>query len=138
MNPLANQVADGASAIVAGSSPSPVAIESVFDMVLNGGPLMIPIALCSIVSIAFVVERSIRLREGELGSMRYGKRILSQLDEGGPELALKACEHDSKPLGRVYHGYSCLEGFGSPAPWHGFCSSACEQRASSGDCDRQS
>ena len=34
-------------------------LNSVFDMVLNGGPLMIPIGLCSIVSLAFVVERAV-------------------------------------------------------------------------------
>ena len=105
----------GASPIItgaAGSIQTPVEIESVFDMVMNGGPLMLPIALCSIVSIAYVVERSIRLREGELGSTRYGKRILAQLDEGGPERALEACERESKPLGRILH--AGLKRFSSP------------------------
>ena len=80
---------------------APVALDSVFDMILNGGPLMVPIAFCSIVSIAFVVERSIRLREGELGSKRYGKRILESLEAGGPEKALLACDAEERPLGRV-------------------------------------
>ena len=62
---------------------------------------MAPIALCSVISIAFVVERSIRLREGELGSKRYGSRILQSLESGGPEEALEACDRDPKPLGRV-------------------------------------
>ena len=42
-----------------------IELDSLFDMVVNGGPLMIPIALCSVVALAFTVERSIRLRDGE-------------------------------------------------------------------------
>ena len=37
-----------------------VELESLLDMVINGGPLMIPIAFCSVISLAYIVERSIR------------------------------------------------------------------------------
>jgi len=83
------------------SAAAPVELESVFDMVLNGGPLMFPIALCSVIALAFIVERSIRLRDGELGSRRYGKGILDALASGGPGAALDFCQRGSKPLGRV-------------------------------------
>lgn len=79
----------------------PLTLDSVFDMVLNGGPLMIPIALCSIVAVMYVVERSIRLRGNELGSAGYGKRILEVADARGPGDALRACEEDPRPLGRI-------------------------------------
>jgi len=79
----------------------PLELDSVFDMVLNGGPLMIPIALCSVIAVAYVVERSIRLRPGELGSKRYGERIVALLNNDGPAKALEACQRESKPLGRV-------------------------------------
>ena len=85
----------------AAPAAEPIALDSMFDMVLNGGPLMIPIALCSVVSIAYIVERSIRLREGQLGSKGYGRRILSALEESGPVNALEACERESRPLGRI-------------------------------------
>ena len=55
---------------------SPQNISSVYDMVWNGGPLMWPLAACSIVALAYVVERSIRLREGELGSKSYARSIV--------------------------------------------------------------
>ena len=91
------------TALAAANAPanSAVDLKSLFDMVLGGGPLMIPIALCSIVSVAFVVERSIRLRDGELGSKRYGKNILATLKSHGPKDALELIEKRSKPLGRV-------------------------------------
>jgi biopolymer transport protein ExbB len=88
-------------AAVSSTGAPPAELGSVFDMVLDGGPLMIPIALCSVVSVAYIVERSIRLREGELGSRHYGRRILDVLTADGPGKAQELCERDSKPLGRV-------------------------------------
>jgi len=81
--------------------PAQAQIESVFDMVLAGGPLMIPIALCSVVALSYAVERSVRLREGELGSKRYGTRIVESLASEGPGGALSICDKDSRPLGRI-------------------------------------
>ena len=80
---------------------APAQIESVFDMILNGGPLMLPIALCSVVSLAYVVERSIRLRDGELGSKRFGDKIVGVLRADGPQSAVELCDRATKPLGRV-------------------------------------
>jgi len=80
---------------------SAMQLDSVFDMVLNGGPLMIPIAFCSVIAVAYVVERSIRLRGGELGSKSYGERIVALLNNDGPDKALEACQSGAKPLGRV-------------------------------------
>ena len=76
-------------------------IESVFDLLIAGGPLMIPIALCSIVALSYAVERSIRLRDGELGSKGYGKRIVETLSTNGPREALEICDRESRPLGRI-------------------------------------
>ncbi len=76
-------------------------IQSVFDMVQNGGPLMWPLALCSVVALAFVVERAIRLRESELGSRRYGRSIVDALAARGPAGALAVVSGERRPLGRV-------------------------------------
>ena len=80
---------------------SPLELQSVLDLILNGGPLMIPIALCSVISIAYIVERSIRLREGELGSKRFGRSILDTLASNGRAQALETCHSGAKPLGRI-------------------------------------
>ena len=76
-------------------------LNSVFDMVMNGGPLMVPIALCSIVALAYSVERSIRLRPSELGTQRLGRDILAAVDQGGPAAALEVCQTKPKPLARI-------------------------------------
>jgi biopolymer transport protein ExbB len=76
-------------------------LRSVFDMVMNGGPVMIPIALCSVVALAYGVERWVRLRPSELGTKRLGRDILAAIDSGGPAAALEECRRREKPLARI-------------------------------------
>jgi biopolymer transport protein ExbB len=78
-----------------------VELESLLDMVMNGGPLMVPIALCSVISLAYIVERSIRLRSGQLGSHGLGREILDGLTASGPARAIELCEKRPRPLSRI-------------------------------------
>ncbi|MEM8713215.1 MAG: MotA/TolQ/ExbB proton channel family protein, partial [Planctomycetota bacterium] len=76
--------------------------ESLQDLILRGGPLMIPIALCSLVALAFSIERWIGLRTGNLGSNKLGRQIVEVAEQSGSQAALRLCnEHGSKPLARV-------------------------------------
>ncbi|MCB9898888.1 MAG: MotA/TolQ/ExbB proton channel family protein [Planctomycetes bacterium] len=79
----------------------PVRLDSLFDIVLSGGPLMIPIALCSIVALAYIVERSVRLRTGRLASSRFEDELLSALRTGGPQTALGVCDSAGVAQARV-------------------------------------
>lgn len=81
--------------------PAPLQLDSLYDIAKSGGILMWPILLCSVVALAFIVERSIRLRERELGSPRYGRTILDALVVGGTARALEACAREPLPLGRI-------------------------------------
>ena len=76
-------------------------IDSVYDMIWSGGPLMWPLALCSVVALAYVVERAIRLRASELGSQRYGREILDALVARGTAGALARVSAEPRPLGRI-------------------------------------
>ena len=90
--------------LASSTTPTPDAgtnLSSLFDMLIDGGPMMVPIALCSVVALAYTVERSIRLRDGELGSQRLGDSIVAALRSDGPQNALDICDRTSKPLGRV-------------------------------------
>jgi len=83
------------------AAPEIVRLDSLFDIAQSGGLLMWPILLCSVVALTFIVERSIRLREGELGSTRLGRAILDALVAGGPARALEECERTPSPLARI-------------------------------------
>jgi biopolymer transport protein ExbB len=90
----------------------PQSISSVYDMIWNGGPLMWPLAACSIIALAYVVERTIRLREGELGSRSYARSILDALTQRGTAGALERCAAEPRPLGRVLQ--AALQRAGKP------------------------
>ena len=77
-----------------------VKLDTLYDITVSGGPLMWPIAFSSIVALAYIVERSIRLRDRELGSLAYGRTIVDALVQGGPARALAACGKEL-PLGRI-------------------------------------
>jgi biopolymer transport protein ExbB len=98
---LATQLDPAAAAPPAGAAPAPIVLDSITDMLWNGGPLMIPIALSSVVALTYLVERSLRLSQSALGSTAYGRGILAALTAGSPRAALERCEADPRPLGRV-------------------------------------
>ena len=91
---------------------SPQNISSVYDMLWHGGPLMWPLAVCSIIALAYVVERSIRLRENELGSKSYARSIVDAFTQRGTEGAFQVLKDRPRPLGRVLQ--AGLQRAGSP------------------------
>jgi biopolymer transport protein ExbB len=76
-------------------------LDSVFELVKSGGPLMIPIGLCSVVALAYATERWVRLRPGLLGSGGFAKRVLHEIESGGASAALALCIKNGTPLARV-------------------------------------
>ena len=58
---------------------------STWELVRKGGPLMVPIALCSLIALAYALERFINLR---------GERVMPRAFTEALEKALKSGEHD--------------------------------------------
>lgn len=83
------------------ANPSAPELHSVLDMIIGGGPLMVPIALCSVVSLAYVVERWVRLRADQLGSRAFGRTIVEAYDARGAGEALSLCNREENSLSRV-------------------------------------
>jgi len=76
-------------------------LTSLYDMLMDGGPLMVPIGLCSIVALAYTVERSVRLRAGRLGTERQGRKIVAGVRQGGARGGIELVDGDATPLARV-------------------------------------
>lgn len=86
----------------AAAEPAPQAsMESLFDLALSGGPLMVPIAACSVIAFAFAVERWLRLRPIYLGSARFGRSVVAAVQDTGVSSAIELCESKSSPLARI-------------------------------------
>ncbi|MEZ5973660.1 MAG: MotA/TolQ/ExbB proton channel family protein [Planctomycetota bacterium] len=76
-------------------------LQSLYEMILNGGPLMIPIGLCSVVALAFVVERFTRLRTGAIGKPRFAEEVEGLARNQGAAAALERCRQAGTPLARI-------------------------------------
>lgn len=72
----------------------------------TGGFLMIPIALCSVIMVAFVFERLVSLRSGRIIPKPFVTRILQQIREGqlDREQALILCEENGSPVAEIFAG----------------------------------
>ena len=44
------------------TSADSVALHSIWDFIVKGGPMMVPLAVCSLLALAVIVERLISLR----------------------------------------------------------------------------
>lgn len=84
-------------------------------VMIDGGPLMWPIAGCSIVLLVFVFERFISLRRARVIPKPFVTRILEQVRDGnlGRDAGVKLCQEDGSPVAEVFGG--ALKKWGRPA-----------------------
>jgi biopolymer transport protein ExbB len=81
--------------------PPPAGMESLYELILAGGPLMIPIGICSVVALAYSTERWIRLQPAYLGSRAFGRTVVTAVKEKGVAPALELCSKKRSPLSRI-------------------------------------
>lgn len=80
-----------------------MAVGSVWDFVLKGGWMMIPIGICSLVVLAVSVERAITLRKQDVIPDDFERGLLPTLD-GGLRTKRDAeayCERSDTPISRI-------------------------------------
>jgi biopolymer transport protein ExbB len=78
-----------------------IQLDSLYDIVFSGGPLMIPIALCSVVALTYMVERSIRLQRSRLGDPGFRSRLVEAVQTGGATAGLGVCNENANAQARV-------------------------------------
>ena len=89
--------------------------RSLWDMFWAGGPLVVPILLCSFVLLAVVFERTLSLRRGRVVPRVFVERFLLQVSEGAIEKAdaLERCAQNSSLIARVFE--AAVWKWGKPA-----------------------
>jgi biopolymer transport protein ExbB len=80
--------------------------RDLWSIIVDGGPLMVPIAVCSLVLVAFVFERFVSLRRGRVIPKPFVSRFLQQIQnaELDREQALALCEENGSPVAQVFAG----------------------------------
>lgn len=72
-----------------------------FALIAKGGPVMIPIILCSIVALVVTIERWLYLRNARVDSSRLMDKIRAALKGGSVEQARGICEATPGPVAQV-------------------------------------
>ncbi len=74
------------------------------DIARSGGPLMIPIGICSFILVVFVFERFLSLRRTRIIPRHFVKRFLDQLRDGelNRDSAVSICEKNNSPVAQVF------------------------------------
>ena len=94
-------LAQAAGAAEAGTAPA-VATESLWDLTLAGGWLMIPLALLLVVSIYIFFERVFAINHvGKEDNKAFMQQIRDHIHAGRIEEAQKLCQATNSPYGRM-------------------------------------
>lgn len=80
--------------------------KNLLQVIRDGGPLMLPIGVCSFILLVFVFERTIALRRGRVIPRPFVRRFLEQIAEGqlDRKAAAELCEENGSPVSEVFAG----------------------------------
>jgi biopolymer transport protein ExbB len=83
---------------------SSVEIESMWDFVLKGGVMMIPIGLCSLIALTVIVERFVSLRRRKVIPPTFLPGLNKQLNGNvnDPAAAIAFCKKNVSPVANVF------------------------------------
>lgn len=81
-----------------------VEIESLWDFVAKGGPMMVPIGIASLVALAVLVERFVSLRRRKVIPPGFLPSLRSALNDGSGNAnrALEFCKTNGSPVANVF------------------------------------
>ncbi|MFM7562947.1 MAG: MotA/TolQ/ExbB proton channel family protein [Planctomycetota bacterium] len=82
----------------------PVQGRSLFGIIIAGGPLMIPIGICSFILVLFTLERLVSLRRSQIVPAPFVNRFMDQLSSGelNRETALALCDKSNSTVSRIF------------------------------------
>lgn len=88
----------------AGAADEAIPTTNLFRIFQDGGILMWPILVCSVVVVAFTLERLVILRRSRVIPRAFVDRFLKRLNEGkfDRESALQLCRANGSPLAKVF------------------------------------
>ena len=93
--------ADTTMKAAAQATAVPVEKISLFHLLMEGGALMIPLLLCSLILVYVFAERYMAIRKASVVDPSFMARIKDQLETGNNEKALATCKSVNTPVARV-------------------------------------
>lgn len=98
---IAGDAAEGSDV----AEPGAAAVPGVWGRILQGGPLMIPLGICSLVVLALAMERMIALRRGRVIPRPFVRRFTECVEDGqlSYDEAAEICDEFDCPVAEVFH-----------------------------------
>jgi biopolymer transport protein ExbB len=98
---LLGQVEDTAAPMEAASAAG---IESVWDFVVKGGPMMIPIVIASLIALTVMIERLVSLRRSKIIPPEFLQGLKNVMDDEKKErrAAVDYCRENGSPVAAVF------------------------------------
>lgn len=109
-------VQDTITKVVAPAMAQPKAEESLslISLLMKGGPLMIPILICSLLAVYFFFERLIAIRMASRSNVNFMNNIRDFIYDGKLDAAKSLCKATNYPVSRMVE--KGLERLGRPIP----------------------
>lgn len=73
----------------------------IFDLFSRGGPVMIPIALCSVFALAIAIERFRFFRRIQQRPEQFMKQVKAAINQGNFHESMRLCKEENHPIARV-------------------------------------
>ncbi len=73
----------------------------IFNVIMRGGILMIPIAICSIVALAIILERFFSLRRASIDTREFMDMMRQVLRQNRMQDAVEICDEVDAPIARI-------------------------------------
>ncbi len=111
----AEAASPGEVAIADADGQSAIPTKGLLQIMRDGGPLMWPIAACSLLTVTVLFERLVSLRRGRVIPTPFVRRFLHQLRDGqlDREEAAELCEDNGSPVAQVFG--AAIRRWGRPA-----------------------
>jgi biopolymer transport protein ExbB len=89
-------------AAVPPQTPQAAQLGSLWETLVRGGPVMIPLGITSILAFTWMLERALRIRALHLGSRTQASQLVAAARDGGPGRALDLARANATLLSKIY------------------------------------
>lgn len=74
---------------------------SLWDLTLKGGPIMVPIALCSVIAVYIIFERYFAIKKSSKTDPNFMNNIRDFISNGNIDAARSLCKNTDSPIARM-------------------------------------
>lgn len=95
------QITSAATDSLAVATAATTETLTLWDLALKGGPIMVPIALCSVIAVYIIFERYFAIRKSSKDDPNFMNNIRDFISNGNIDAARSLCRNTQTPIARM-------------------------------------